>query len=238
MLLASALFCLALAFQDKPAPPDHSGEAKLKELFSFAGSVRGVHLTSEYFYLETAPKRYNESNTTDLWLERGGRFRLASSSNYWGGGGLVVCDGYQMLRDDMSDDGAIRVTKAPKTMHEVDENEPWLYIFEGLRGFDAFVDPAKDIVLTKSKAGDAIDFTSKQLGRILVYYEEVSGAPFPTMYELYKPSPWADDPGDGTMPFTRAKLRLVDRSGIPLRMFSAKPPSGRKVIYELGQNQK
>jgi hypothetical protein len=232
MLIAPALVCIALALQDKPAPPDHSGEAKLKHIFELGGAIRDVHLNATYYNLEMYPQRYNESSSSDFWFGRMGRFRIVTSSNYWGGGSTNICDGYAMLSDDMSDDGTIRIAKAPKAMHEVNENEPWLFVFEGSRGYEAFVDKDKAITLVKNKQGEAVDFTAKKLGRVVLYYEEAMGQPFPTKYELYKAPWWADDPGDGTNAFTRAILRVVQASGIPLNVFSIKPPAGRKVADE------
>src|SRR5437870_2273473 len=95
------------ALADKPAVPpvDRSAEPALKALFAQSGVLRGVHIAIEVYPRETEANRYDDDSTLNVWLGDGGRFRIQSSSNYWGGGSLFVSDGEALLSDDMSDDG-------------------------------------------------------------------------------------------------------------------------------------
>src|SRR5262249_40056801 len=74
------------ALAEKPAAPavDRSAEAAVRALFAESGSLRGVHVAIDSYAFETEANRYDDDSTWNLWIGDGGRFRVESSSNYWG----------------------------------------------------------------------------------------------------------------------------------------------------------
>src|SRR5689334_2240440 len=148
MLLALSIATTVLLTQDKGGPAvaekaaavvDRSAEPALKDFFAQSGALRNVHLAIEFYSYETEAKRYDDDSSMNLWIGDGGRFRMLTSSNTWGGGSLFVSDGGSLLSDDLADDGAIRISAPKKTLHEINEQEILLYVMEGQAGLDVLV---------------------------------------------------------------------------------------------------
>ena len=241
MLLSISALALAIAAQDKggpsaakptPPPVDRSAEPALKALFAESGSLRSVHIMVEVFPRETEADRYDDDSSMDLWLGDGGRLRFQSSSNTWGGGSLFVSDGESLLSDDMSDDGTIRISKPKKTLHELNEMEPLLYVLEGQSGFDALVDKDQPLKFVGMPgANQDIELHSKKLGKVVLHYR--GDSPLPVGIDLFTAPWWADDPtAISDKPYTREQLRIVSHGPIDSRLFRVAAPKGKKVTDE------
>lgn len=243
MLLAASALAFALLGQEKggpaatekPAAPavDRSAEPALKSLFAASGALRGVQISIEIYPYEQDAQRYNDDSSLQLWMGDGGRFRIESSSNYWGGGSIWVSDGESLLTDDMSDDGSIRLTKLKKSLHEVNDQEPIMFLLEGQTGFDALVDKDKPVKFA-SGAGtsdQSIELHSKKLGKIVLYYK--NGSPIPTAIETYQ-VPWWLGP-DAAAPdhaSSREEIRVVSHGPFASHIFSVAAPKGKNIIDE------
>jgi hypothetical protein len=238
MLLTFAACALVLLPQDKPAdkpaPADRSAEPVLRQMFQTAGALRTGHLVVTYYNRETNANRYDEDSSMHLWLGENGRFRLESSSDYWGGGKIVVSDGLAVLTDEMSDDGSIKLTKPYKAVYEASEEEPLLYFLAGDKGFDALVEKDKPVKFAPSEFGrKAIEFTSKKLGRIVVHYSDKGDAAFPLRIAQFK-APWwmGDASADATEPYMLQEIRVLSNAPNGKSLFSVAAPKGRKVVDE------
>ena len=238
MFIAVALCSLAFFCQDKQAAPaakpiDRSAEPALRQLFATCGSLRSIHIAVEIYPRETIADRYDDDSSMDLWLGDGGRFRISRLSKFWGGGSLVVSDGLSVLADDLSDDSAIRLKTAYKSLHEASSNEPLLYLMEGAPGFDALVEKDKEVKFVTAPAGEkAIELNSKDMGKLVVVYSDQDGVPFPTQIEEFKAPWWADAGTTSDKPYTREDVRLVGYGPFDANLFSVASPKGRKTVDE------
>ena len=223
---------------DKPAAPpvDRSGEPVLKALFADSGSLRGVHIAIQNYYYENDADRYEPDSSSNLWIGNGGRFRLQSSSDTWGGGSLFVSDGEALMSDDMSDDGAIRISKPKKSLHEVNETELILYALEGQAGLEALIDKDQPLKVLKSEGGDQqIEIHAKKLGGKLVLHYR-SGSPIPIEIDNYQIPWWQDDQTVApAKPTSCEKLQIVTTGPIDSQLFKVAAPKGKKVTDERGK---
>lgn len=228
MFAALALFSVALLAQDKPAV-DRSAEPALKQLFENAGALQDAHYSVQFYNLETGAGRYTLGSSMNVWMGRGGKFRVATSDDMWGGGKTVVSDGTSMLTDWMSDD-PLQLSKPIKALHEIEENEPLLYFLEGQPGFDKLVDKDKPVrFATTTGSEKAIEFRAKSFGKLVVYYKAADEFPLPTKIETYR-APWWADPGeDWPDARDREVIRVVQIGKLDPQLFSVQGPKGRKV---------
>jgi len=245
-LLPLTAIALVFAAQDKggpaatatPAKPavDRSAEPALRDLFTQSGTLRGVHIMIETFGLESDAGRYTEGSSMDLWRGDGGRFRFLSSQNTWGGGNLMVSDGESLLTDDMSDDGAIVLSKPKKTFHELNDQEPLLYLLEGQPGFDALVDKDQPVrFVSTTSGGQEIELHSKKIGKVVLHYRNNSS--IPSGIDLYQAMWWSDDPTAlSDKPTVREQIRIVSQGPINSTLFSVAVPKGKKVTDQLKAN--
>jgi hypothetical protein len=245
MLLTITACALALLTQDKAAQAaakpaekaapaiDRSAEPALRQVFAASGSLRNVHIQTELYNREPDSSRWDDDSSADFWIGDGMRFRYASTSNFWGGGSTFVCDGESLLSDDMSDDGAIRISQAKKTLHEVNDQEALFYLLEGPAGFDAVVDKDKPVKFIG--AADApervVELTTKKFGVVQVHYSAGSG--LPTCIEVMR-APWYSDDDNPypDQPFSREDIKIVSRGPQNQSLFSVVPPKGKKFTDE------
>ena len=247
MLLAAAL-TFALQDQakggpvatDKPpvATVDRSAEPALKALFAQSGALRGVHISLTSYSYESEANRYNDDATLDIWLGDKGRFRIQSSSNYWGGAGLFVSDGESLLSDDMADDGSIRISKPKKTMHELSDSETILYALEGQEGFDELVEKDKPLKFVGSPSSDAeqvVELHSKKLGVVVLHYS--AGSCIPSEIDVQQAPWWLNSPDAPPVvrPYWVEKVKIVQSGTVDASRFRVVAPAGKPVIDERGK---
>ncbi len=241
MLLALSIATAALLTQDKGGPAatdkapttvDRSAEPALKEFFAKSGALRNVHLSIEFYSYETEAKRYDDDSSMNLWIGDGGRLRMLTSSNTWGGGSLFVSDGGSLLSDDLSDDGTIRLSAPKKTLHEINDQEILLYVLEGQAGLDVLADKDQPIkFVSQSDGGQEIELHNKKLGKIVLTYRP--GCPIPCEIATFTAPWWSDDAGTvSDHAYTVERVRLVSQGPIASSLFVVAAPKGKKVTDE------
>lgn len=228
MLLAFAL-SISLA-QEKP-DVDHTAEPSLKQVFQRAGDLRNAHafITQES---RSSENFYTEQQTVELWLGRKGQFRMETIGNM-GDESLLVSDGMSVMNDPLSDDDPITLNNAGKPLHELISREPFAFLLEGSAGYDKLVDPTKPIAFAKAAAGDkAIEFHSKDLGKILITYRDSDDEPLPLEIDNFR-SPRRRDAGlELPYPSSKEFIRLTSVGPMPTSLFSVVTPKGKKVTDE------
>jgi len=241
MLLALSITTAALLSQDKSAVAaaekptaavDRSAELAVKDLFAKSGALKNVHLAIEFYSYETEAKRYDDDSSMNLWMGDGGRFRMLTSSNTWGGGSLFVSDGDSLLSDDLSDDGTIRISAPKKTLHEINDQEILLYVLEGQPGFDAVAQKDQPVkFVSQDDNGQAIELHNKKLGKIVLTYRQ--GSPIPCEIATFSAPWWSDDAGTvSDRPYTLERIRVVSQGPIDSSLFVVNAPKGKKVTDE------
>lgn len=225
-----ALVAFAVICQSKPL--DRSGEPALKELFVKSGSLHDVHIYAVSSYFAYASQRWQSVSTADVWLGGRKQIRYVDSQFHQGGGVTVVSDGVSLLKDDMSDDGEIRLMERKGTLSHLNDQEPLLYFLDGAAGFDAMVDKDKPVVQIEygSAKDRSFEFHCAALGGIVARYHE--GGQLPYQIEIFNAPWWPEDaspyPGQ---PFTREEISVSngpqDRS-----LFVVAPPKGKIVVDE------
>jgi hypothetical protein len=235
MFLTLAAFSLAIS-QTKPAPApvDRSAEPALRQMFATCGGLHSAHIAIEVYPHEIEADRYDDDSSIDLWLSEGNRFKLATQANFWGGGSLIVSDGLSVLTDDLSDDSAIKLIKPYKSLHEANKQEPILYLMEGDAGFDILVQKDQPVKFVPAPPGfKAIELHSKDLGKLVITYDDSDDAPFPKRIEEFKAPWWSDDAGkESDKVYTREDIRLVGYGPFDSKLFAVAAPRGKKVVDE------
>ncbi len=225
-MIAVIAFSIAIA-QDKTAV-DQSAAPALKQLFQRAGDLRNVHAVITQA-TRSSDNFYMAQQTIDLWLGRKGQFRMESIGNM-GDESLLVSDGLSIMNDPLSDDDPITLNSAGKPLHELVNREPIAFLLEGVSGYDKLVDSTQPVVFAKTKSDQkAIEFHSKDLGKIVVTFSDSDEQPLPMEIDTYR-SPRRRDAGT-ELPYPSSKefIRLTGTGTQPASFFSVVPPKGKKV---------
>lgn len=182
------------------------------------------------YSLEDEANRYTLGSSMDVWVGKGGKFRISSSDDFWGGGSLIVSDGSSVMTDAMSDDRAVSIEKAGKSLHEFSSGEPLLYFLEGPAAFDKVVDKDKPVRFVSTTGPQkAIEMTLKGMGRVVVYYLAGSEFPLPSKIESFQ-GPWWSGGEEWPQATSREIIRLVQIGKLDPKAFSVDAPKGRNVI--------
>lgn len=134
----------------------------------------------------------------------------------------------------MSDDGAIKLIKPYKSMHEANPQEPILYLMEGNPGFDTLVQKDQPVKFVAVPSGyKAIEFHSKDLGKLVVTYIDSDSGPFPKRIEEFKAPWWSDDANnESAKVYSREDVRLVGYGPFDSKLFDVAAPKGKTVVDE------
>ena len=225
-MFAALALSIVLA-QDKTVV-DHTAEPALKQLFQKAGDLRQIHAVITQA-TRSSDNFYMAQQTTDLWLGRKGQFRMESIGNM-GDESLVVSDGLSIMNDPLSDDDPITLNNAGKPLHELIAREPIAFLLEGPAGYDKLVDTTQPVIFAKANADEkAIEFHSRDLGKIVITFRDSEDQPLPLEIDTYR-SPRRRDAGT-ELPYPSSKefIRLTGTGTQPASLFSVVAPKGRKV---------
>jgi hypothetical protein len=216
--LVSAAFLLG----QTPSALDHSGEAMLKEIFAKSGEFRNARLLVTKAG-RTAGGIYLQDSTLDIWLGSANHIRMESMSTM-GDSTLTVSDGIVTMVDPLSDDDPVRLTKATPKLDELNPREPLLYFLAGPPAYERLVDADKAITLLPS--GDAVEFRSKTLGKVIVGR---SSSGLPSKIELFQSSRRRDAGAESEFAILIETIQPFGPAPAWPGRFSVTPPKGRKV---------
>jgi hypothetical protein len=223
-----ALVALILSVQDKPAV-DRSAEPALRQLFASTSNLHGAHLLISYYRAGSADY-YLPDHTDDVWIGAANQYRVEVNSLSGDSASLLVSDGMSVMSDPLDDDQTIQIDRAGKPMYEVIPRETWAFFLAGPDAFDKFVDKSQPVVFATAAAGEkAIELHSKDLGKIVVSYQDGTANPVPTRIDLFRSFRRRDAGSESTTATTKQYIRVLSTGHLSTSLFSIHVPKGKKV---------
>jgi hypothetical protein len=234
MSIFATIVAVSALAQEKPAPPDRSGEPILKQIIGAMSGLKDAELHITTGTRSYKGQTYEADKSIILYVGGGARFQWILGS-VWGDSGRFVSDGSTLMIDRMDEDRRVILKAAPANLASdpaiAELADPFVYLFAGEKALEKLV--AKDGFVRKLDG--AVQFKSPQRGTVTLFYDKdfrVSRVEFDNrdwLEEQHKKFPdWWDAPDD---PMTVQAVTY--RFGrLPVWAFDVRPPAGFAVQDE------